>query len=130
MPVKISYVRNGRVAVFRYSNPVCTSDVIAVFEEYYRASSQSCLPMHCISDASNVVVLPKNILRMLGSNVSPLRLRNTGAFIVVTERVFIKALMDVVRRLMPRAQIVVFTTFAEAMIEVDRLLEKEQLVVT
>ncbi len=128
MPVDIEYLRNNRVAIFRYSNPLTSSELVKAFADFSLMCNQATAPLHTIIDVSRLTIMPKNILSLIrSSGNSPLRQPMAGVFIVIASTAFLRALVAAIARLAPKARVLVAETMSEAMAMMDRVLDDEQL---
>ncbi len=125
MPIATSVLRDGRVLLNTYTDPLDLSEaahnIIHMHREYLDAATQ---PIHIIGDFTKITKFPSHILsgtRKLMRAVHPM----SGQTLLVTPSMFMNMMAESVRNLNPKNRISVFYTFDEAMRYVDGLLEKE-----
>lgn len=128
MAVKSELMRNDRVLLITYSDPLDMNEIWRSAEANTRDFlSKANKPIHSIADFSGVTRLPSNVLsgtlRITKMGMShPM----AGHSVVVAPNTFVNLMATTLSRLARGASITVRRTLDEAWKEIDRILEAEQ----
>jgi hypothetical protein len=126
MPVKTESLRDNRVLLLTYDDPLTAADVVIGFDAYKAVYAHATKPVHSISDVTLVTRMPSNLLSLVARpKDSPLRHPLAGLFIVVTQSSFILALVSAITRLVPRSKIRAVETIDLAWAEIEAVLAAE-----
>jgi hypothetical protein len=126
VPVKTELLRDDRVLLLTYSDPLAAADVVTGIDTYKSIYAKATKPLHSINDVTQVTTMPSNLLSLVArTKDSPLRHPRAGVFVVVTQSPFVLALMSATTRLLPRTKIRGVETLDLAWAEIDAALASE-----
>jgi hypothetical protein len=126
MPVQVEFIKENRVVLQTYTDPLVKADLIASQQTMIcDIFPYSMGKLHIISDFGNVKNLPSTILRS-GSAMMRTAHPNTGHIICVTQSSFITKMAYVFARLSPQYPVKVVGSLEEAYREVDALLAQSR----
>ena len=125
MSFEVQTLRNDRVMLFTYHEPVTNSDIEKAFEKFRGVADLASAPVHSVSDLSRVTLLPANLMGAVRSPKSPICHPNAGQMVVVSRNNFVGAVMSAIARLMPQAQILSVPSMEQALLKIDAILEQE-----
>jgi hypothetical protein len=126
MPLKTELLRDNRVLLLTYSDPLTTTDVISGLDTFKSVYATATRPLHSISDASQVTRMPPNLLSLIThTKDTPLRHPMAGLFVIVTKSSFVSALASATARLIPGIKIRAVGTLELAWAEIDSALASE-----
>jgi hypothetical protein len=130
MPATVEYLRDNRVALFKYQSPLTSGELLSVFQDYESVCRQATKPLHGIGDVTELKSLPSRVLSILRSDQkSPLQQPMAGSFVIVTRNAFIKAMVHATMRLMPQTKIHLVEDIDQAWEMIDQILDKEKSLV-
>ena len=125
MGVKADVLREGRIVVQTYTDPLDMKDIIAqhkwIVEHVLDPATK---PVHTIIDMLNVHRLPSN---MIGHGSQTLKTVHPmgGQIVVVTNNNFLNTMADVFKRVVRNYKVNIFKTMDEAWQYYDRVLAEE-----
>lgn len=124
MPIQIELIRENRVVLQTYSEPLNSSEINNLkvkMESVILASAIG--KLHIIADFRGIQNLPGTILSS-GSNMLRKAHSNTGQIVFITSSAFVGAMARILVKLSPKQQLIVVQTLDEAYKEIDALLAK------
>jgi hypothetical protein len=126
MPIKTELLRNNRVLLLTYTDPLAPADVVSGLDTFKSTYVTATQPLHSISDASQITRMPSNLLSLVArAKDSPLRHPMAGLFVIVTNSSFVLALVSATARLIPSLKIRAVETVDLAWAEIEGVLELE-----
>lgn len=122
MPIQIELVRENRVVLQTYSEPLNSGEMNGLRNKMESVILSSAIgKLHIIADFRDIQNLPGTILTS-GSAMLRKAHSNTGQIVCITSSAFVNAMAHILAKLSPRQQIVVVKTLDEAYKEIDALL--------
>ncbi len=125
MPIENKILRNGRVLVNVYTDPLNFVELAHHIAHVNKAFLDTATkPVHIIADLTAITQVPSQILsgsRQMTRAIHPM----SGSAPLVMPNMPMMMIGETIRRLTPRVKIIVFRTLDEALNYVDGLLEKE-----
>lgn len=125
MTADIQVARNGRVVVAKYTGSLTAEDISTVANFLSDSLRQAPLPIHNISDLTDVTSFPPNTLSVIRSIQKILRHPMMATFVIVTSNAFYHAMINAIVRMFPFLKVKVIKELPEAWTEIDRLLAAE-----
>ena len=126
MPVSVEFQNDDRIAIITWENPVTQDDFMqafAILEPIYRAAQ---MPVHSIHLADKLTNLPtRAISTFLNNPRSPLVHPMAGVMIVVSTKLFIRAITDTAAKMRSAGKLLAVSTLEEALARTDTLLQTE-----
>src|SRR5258708_4975429 len=125
MPIKIELLRDGRVILQTYTDPLDMMELIQNVKKLQtEVLDHATRRVHTLTDATGVTRLPSNLLSGGAAsikNVHPMG----GEIVIVTSNNFINTMSNLFKRVVPKYKISVFTTLEAGWAEIDRILAQE-----
>lgn len=119
MPANVQLTENDRIAIVTWENPVSVDDfmkVFAIMEPVYQRTEQ---PVHSIYLADHLNNLPpRAISTYLKDARSPLVHPKSGLMIVVSGKLFIRAITDTAAKMVSAGKLYTAVTQDEAMAKI------------
>jgi hypothetical protein len=124
MPIQVELIKDNRVVLQTYTDPLDNTDLVALRlkmdRDIFPATEGK---LHIIADFRAVKNLPTTTLTS-GSAMLRKAHSNTGHIICVTENTFVTIIANVFANLAPKYQVKVVRSLEEAYREIDALLAK------
>jgi hypothetical protein len=125
MPVQVELIKDNRVVVQTYSDPLTNTHMYQLRDKMDREILPAAAnKVHIIADFSGVRVLPGTILTTGSSMLIGAR-HDTGVIIAVTQNNFVRSMARVFSHLSPHHTFKIVSSLDEAHMEIDRLLAQE-----
>jgi hypothetical protein len=129
MPVDIQLLRDNRLAIHTWVDPVTNEDFAKAFQTLAPWYEQGTLPVHSVYIALQVTRLPpRAISTYIRTPTSPLVHPNSGLLIVVATNQFVRVMVETAARLSPKGKLQLARTVEEAVDRIDRLLQEQAAV--
>jgi hypothetical protein len=126
MPAQTELLRDGRVLLLNYTNPMTTADLQQALNELHDVCTVASAPIHTITDLSTITNLPPKIVSFLRYNpYSPFKNPNTGTFIVIVRSRVVGTIVNTLASLARGFDIRSVATLKDAWAEIDHILEAE-----
>ena len=125
MPIEIQLMREGRVIVEIFTDPLDMDDIVQNLKNHHEILDRSDKPIHSITDTTGLTRLPSNVLgnsRRSFATAHPL----AGVNVVVTSNAFFKVVAELFIKVVPHYKIKIYKTMNEGWAEIDRILAEEQ----
>jgi hypothetical protein len=126
MTIEIELVREGRVILQRYSDPLSMNEIAANVKRLHReVLDKATQPVHTITDITHVTKLPSN---MLSGGIESIRTVHPmgGQIIIVSNNRFLNVMAGVFKRLAVKYKVTLVQTLDAAWVEADRILAEEK----
>src|SRR5258708_3468498 len=125
MPIKIELLRDGRVILQTYTDPL---DMMELIQNVKKLQSEildhATRRVHTLTDATGVTKLPSNLLSGGAAsvkNVHPM----SGEIVIVTSNNFINTMSSLFGKIVPQYKVTVWKTMEDGWAEIDRILARE-----
>jgi hypothetical protein len=126
MPVSVELQNNSRIAIVTWENPVSVNDFMKVFETIEPFYKQMKLPIHSIYLADKLTNLPPRAISIyLRDPRSPLVHPMAGIMVVVSTRLFIRAITDTAAKMVPAGKLFTAITVEDALAKVKAAMQKD-----
>jgi hypothetical protein len=126
MPVSVKLQNNNRIAMVAWENPVSVNDFMKVFETIEPFYKQTKLPIHSIYLADKLTNLPPRAISIyLKDPRSPLVNPMSGITVVVSTRLFIRAITDTAAKMTPAGKLFTAITVEDALARVEAAMHKD-----
>jgi len=126
MPVNVILLKEGRVSLTTYTDPL---DMAEIAEAGEKANSdyleKATRPVHSIMDFSGVHRLPANILSRSATMARGLH-PMVGVMVIVTSNTFINLMANALTRALPSRKILICPTLDEAWAIIEKILADEK----
>lgn len=126
MPVNVTLLKDGRVSLTTYTDPLDMKEIAAASEkannDYLEKATK---PVHSIMDFGGVHRLPANILSRSATMARELH-PMVGVMVIVTPNTFINMMAHALVRALPTRKILVCSTLDEAWAIIDKVLADER----
>ncbi len=126
MTIEVELLRDGRVLLQRYSDPITLTEISAnVKRVQAEIMDKATQPVHTIVDMTQVHKLPSN---MLSGGVDSIKAVHpmSGQIVIVSNNQFINVMANVFKRIVDKYKVTVVHTVDDAWVEIDRILTEEQ----
>ncbi len=124
MPITVELIRENRVVLQTYSEPLNSTDMNHLRNQMENDILPSAAgKVHVIADLRDVENLPGTILSS-GSGMMRKPHPNTGQIIFITSNGFVSAMANIFAKLAPKQSVIAVRSLEEAYKEVDALLAK------
>jgi hypothetical protein len=126
MPVSVEFQNDRRIAIVTWENPVTQDDFLRVFATMEPVYHETALPVHSIYLADNLTNLPpRAISTFLKDPRSPLVHPKSGVMIVVSTKMFIRAITETAAKMRPAGKLSPAVTLEEAFARLEKLIQHE-----
>ncbi len=124
MCIEARFLRNQRVILYEYSDPLDLNKAAAVLAQHRHYYAEAAQPIHRIVDGTHVTRIPDGFLSALLHNTN-LHQPNSGVTIVIVNQPFLRIMADLVSRAMRSVDIRIVSTMTDALAEIDSVLAQE-----
>ena len=126
MPVEVELLRNDRLVVYTWADPVSNDDFTGAFDSVAPLYRETTRPIHSIQVAYKVTNLPPNVLgTVLRMSNSPLVHPMSGTVVVVTTNSFVRTMVQTAAKLRRKGKLQVTATLDDALAKIDQILLEE-----
>src|SRR5215831_3136643 len=126
MPVKVILLKEGRVSLTTYTDPLDMAEIADAGEQANTTFLEKATkPVHSIMDFSDVHRLPANILSRSATMARELH-PMVGSMVIVTPNTFINLMAHALVRALPTRKILICPTLDEAWGIINKILADEK----
>lgn len=126
MPVKVALLKDGRVSLTTYTDPLDMKEIADAGEkantDFLAKASE---PVHSIMDFTGVHRLPANILSRSATMARELH-PMVGVMVIVTPNTFINLMAHALARALPTRKILICSTVDEAWTIINKVIADEK----
>ena len=126
MPARTELLKDGRVLLLTYTDPMTTDDLQLALNDLHHVCTVALAPVHTITDISTITNLPPKIVSFLRYNpYSPFKNPNTGTFMVIVRSRFVGTIVNTLASLARGFDIRSVPTMEDAWAQLDGILAQE-----